>query len=226
MPSKNSGKCNTLLNWDRLSWGAYFIDVNTQDFGPLNYWCFDFIEILCHFWNYSILFPETLVVTYRIVRVRLLENYYQKSLLGEKCMLMMIFDSYIYIEIYIYRYSCIYRYAYWWLSGKESANNTRDIGNLGSVLGLRLSPGEGNGTHSSILAWRIPQSLAGYRSLSGYSPKGCKELGTSEQPSTAHTSQLSLMKHIVQFSVIVFCAVLFSFVSISRLESSLLSTTI
>ena len=75
-------------------------------------------------------------------------------------------------------------------------------------------------THSSILAWRIPRIQA------GYSPKGCKELDTSEQPSPAHTAQLSRMKHIVQLSVIVFSAVLFSFVSIPRLESSLLSTAI
>ena len=29
-------------------------------------------------------------------------------------------------------------------------------GDLGSIPGSRRSPGEGNGTHSSILAWRIP----------------------------------------------------------------------
>ena len=36
---------------------------------------------------------------------------------------------------------------------KESACNT---GDLGSVPGLGRSPGEGNATHSSILAWKIP----------------------------------------------------------------------
>ena len=35
---------------------------------------------------------------------------------------------------------------------KESACNT---GDLGSVPGLGRSPGEGNATHSSILAWKI-----------------------------------------------------------------------
>ena len=37
--------------------------------------------------------------------------------------------------------------------GKESACN---LGHLGSILGSGKSPGDGNGTHSSILAWRIP----------------------------------------------------------------------
>ena len=33
----------------------------------------------------------------------------------------------------------------WWLSGKESTCNAGPIGAVGSVLGLRRSPGEGNG---------------------------------------------------------------------------------
>ena len=37
--------------------------------------------------------------------------------------------------------------------GKEPACNT---GDPGLISGLGRSPGEGNGTHSSILAWRIP----------------------------------------------------------------------
>ena len=39
------------------------------------------------------------------------------------------------------------------LDGKESACN---VGNLGSIPGWGRSPGEGNGSHSNILAWRIP----------------------------------------------------------------------
>ena len=39
------------------------------------------------------------------------------------------------------------------LAGKESACNAED---LGSIPGLGRSPGEGKGTHSSILALRIP----------------------------------------------------------------------
>ena len=37
--------------------------------------------------------------------------------------------------------------------GKETTYNARD---LNSVPGLGRSPGGGHGTHSSILAWRIP----------------------------------------------------------------------
>ena len=37
-------------------------------------------------------------------------------------------------------------------AGKKSACN---VGDLGSISGLGRSPGEGKGTHSSILAWRI-----------------------------------------------------------------------
>ena len=41
-------------------------------------------------------------------------------------------------------------------AGKESACIA---GDLGLILGLWRSPGEGNATHSSILAWRIPWTL-------------------------------------------------------------------
>ena len=37
--------------------------------------------------------------------------------------------------------------------GKASACN---VGDPGSIPGLGRFPGEGNGTHTSILAWRIP----------------------------------------------------------------------
>ena len=40
-----------------------------------------------------------------------------------------------------------------WLSGKESACNA---GNAGSTPESGRSPGGGNGNHSSILAWKIP----------------------------------------------------------------------
>ena len=36
---------------------------------------------------------------------------------------------------------------------KNLPANARDTG---SIVGLGRSPGEGNGTHSSVLAWRIP----------------------------------------------------------------------
>ena len=41
-----------------------------------------------------------------------------------------------------------------WLNGKES--NAGDAGDKGSFTGLGRFSGGGNGTHSSILAWKIP----------------------------------------------------------------------
>ena len=40
-----------------------------------------------------------------------------------------------------------------WFSGKESAYQCR---RCGPIPGLERSPGEGNATHYSILAWEIP----------------------------------------------------------------------
>ena len=57
--------------------------------------------------------------------------------------------------------------------GKESACSA---GDTDSIPGLGRSPGEGNGNHSSILAWRIP-----WKTLVGYSPWVLKELDTAKQ---------------------------------------------
>ena len=43
-----------------------------------------------------------------------------------------------------------------WLSGKESACNAEDAGDVGSVLGLGRSPGGGNGTPSQYSCLRNP----------------------------------------------------------------------
>ena len=45
--------------------------------------------------------------------------------------------------------------AAWWLSGKECAGSS---GDPGSIPRFGRSPGEGNGPHSGILAWRIPRT--------------------------------------------------------------------
>ena len=42
--------------------------------------------------------------------------------------------------------------------GKDSASSA---GDLGSIPGLGRSPGEGKGSHSSILAWRVPWTVHG-----------------------------------------------------------------
>ena len=44
----------------------------------------------------------------------------------------------------------------WWLSGKESAHNVGYKRDVGSIPESERFPGEGNGNHSSILAWQIP----------------------------------------------------------------------
>ena len=43
-----------------------------------------------------------------------------------------------------------------WLSGKESACNSGDIGDTSSIPGSGRHPGGRNGDHSSVLAWKIP----------------------------------------------------------------------
>ena len=40
--------------------------------------------------------------------------------------------------------------------GSEVKNLPANAGDLGGIPGLGRSPGEGNGNHSSILAWEIP----------------------------------------------------------------------
>ena len=39
---------------------------------------------------------------------------------------------------------------------KNLPANAGAAGDMGSIPGLGRSPGEGNGTHCSFLAWRIP----------------------------------------------------------------------
>ena len=40
--------------------------------------------------------------------------------------------------------------------GSVVKNPPANTGDVGSIPGLERSPGEGNGNHSSILAWEIP----------------------------------------------------------------------
>ena len=48
---------------------------------------------------------------------------------------------------------------------------------VGLILASGRSPEEGNATHSTILAWKIPWT----EEPVGYSPWGCKESDTSYQ---------------------------------------------
>ena len=60
-------------------------------------------------------------------------------------------------------------------AGKESASNA---GDLGSVLGLGRSPGEGNSLPTPVF---LPGEFHRQRSLAGYSPWGHKESDTTER---------------------------------------------
>ena len=64
---------------------------------------------------------------------------------------------------------------------KESTCNARY---LGSVPGLRRSPGEGIATHSNILAWRSPRYRGAWRAT----VHGVAESDMSERLSTAEQS--------------------------------------
>ena len=57
--------------------------------------------------------------------------------------------------------------------GKEPAHNE---GDLGSIPGLRRSPGEGNGNPLPVF---LPGEIREQRSLVGYSPWGHKEWDTT-----------------------------------------------
>ena len=82
-----------------------------------------------------------------------------------------------------------------WHSGKESACNAGDTGDKGSIPGSERSSGVGNG---NLLQYSCLEKFHGQRGLTGYSPRGRKELDTTEQLST-HTH---LMKHVLVLFVL------------------------
>ena len=61
-------------------------------------------------------------------------------------------------------------------AGSEVKASACIAGDLGSIPESGRSPGEGNGNHSSILAWRI----LWMEEPGGYSPRGCKESDSTE----------------------------------------------
>ena len=81
---------------------------------------------------------------------------------------------------------------------KASACN---VGDLGSILGLRRSPGEGHGTSFSSTPVPTQVLLPGksqrLRSLVGCSLWGCKELDTTKQ--LTHTHMLNLLQYCFCF---------------------------
>ena len=69
--------------------------------------------------------------------------------------------------------------------GSDGKESTCNAGDLGLIPGLGRSPGGG---HGNPLQHSYLEDPHGQRSLAGYSPWGCKELDTTEQVSTAHST--------------------------------------
>ena len=61
--------------------------------------------------------------------------------------------------------------------GSDGKESTLNAGDLGSIPGLGRSPGRG---HGNPLQYSCLENPHGQRSLPGYSPWGCKELGTTK----------------------------------------------
>ena len=91
--------------------------------------------------------------------------------------------------------------------GKETARN---VGDLGSIVGLGRSSGGGYG---NPLQYSCLENPHGQRSLVGYSPWDRKEWDTAEQPSTSYGIPLYYIYHSLFFhSPVVFFWVVFIFV--------------
>ena len=60
--------------------------------------------------------------------------------------------------------------------GSDSTESACNAGNPGSIPGLGRSLEKGTATHSSTIAWRIPQ----IEEPDGYNPWGCKESDMTE----------------------------------------------
>ena len=73
--------------------------------------------------------------------------------------------------------------------GSDSKESACNVGDLGSIPGLRRSPGGGHGNPLQCSRLEKPR---GQKSLVGHSPWGCKQLDTTEQLSTAQGVNNSL----------------------------------
>ena len=79
----------------------------------------------------------------------------------------------------------------WWHKGTESACKERDTG---FIPGSGRSPGGGKGTHSSVLAWRIPQT----EEPGGLQATGLQRVGHDSETKSATEAWLTALKCTVQ----------------------------
>jgi len=70
-------------------------------------------------------------------------------------------------------------------AGSDGKESTCNVGDLGLIPGSERSPGGG---HGNPLQYSCLENPHGQRSLVGYSPRGHKELDTTEWLSTAQHS--------------------------------------
>ena len=63
------------------------------------------------------------------------------------------------IRVFYNAYLLLLYYVCYLPCGSAGKESTCNAGDLGLILGLGRSPGEGMATHSSILAWRIPGTV-------------------------------------------------------------------
>ena len=76
--------------------------------------------------------------------------------------------------------------------GKNPRANAGEVRDADSVPGSGRSPGEGNGKHSSILAWRIPMDRGAWRATVHRLPKGRTRLKQLSVHAGCLVSELNL----------------------------------
>ena len=75
------------------------------------------------------------------------------------------------------------------LAVKNSSANNRDVRDAGSIPGLGRSSGEGTWQSTPVF---LPGKSRGQRSLTGYSPWGCKESDTTKHSINAPNSYFDM----------------------------------
>ena len=95
---------------------------------------------------------------------------------------------------------CIYNHLAF-LGVSDLKEFTCNAGDLGLIPGLGRSPGGG---HGNPLQYSCLENPHGQRSLTGYSPRGCKELDRTERLSvhTALDNELASVLSYIKWKVI------------------------